>query len=124
MCGGACSTEPIIVPPTWAKLDAQQQIRDVWRRATKELRDVRNLFVIGYSLPPGDRFFRDLFGISTIGAPLRRIWIIDPSADEVARRWHEFLGPGAAPYLKFFQMKFSEAIGVMWRGLKDDDCYG
>lgn len=123
-CKGACSPDPVIVPPTWTKMEDQRQISGVWQRAAKELRGVRNLFIIGYSLPTSDRFFRDLFGIATIGAPLRRICIIDPAAEAVGARWREFIGPGALPYLKLWPKKFSEAIGDMRRVLKDDDSYG
>lgn len=123
-CGAPCQPDPVIVPPTSSKRQGHQQIQEVWRRAAAELADARNVFIIGYSLPPTDRFFRELFGLGTITARLRRLWIFDPDPDPVESRWREFLGPDASRYLRTFGVPFSKALGEMAAALKKDDSYG
>ncbi len=120
-CGSPCSADPVIVPPTWYKAQAHKALGGVWKQAGIELSRARNVFVIGYSLPQSDRFFRDLFGLATIGAPLRRIWICDPNAAAVEARWRAFLGPGAVPYLRALSVPFSEAIAPIWECLSRDN---
>ena len=123
-CGASCLPDPIIVPPTSSKKQGHQEVRDVWRRAAVELAEARNIFVIGYSLPHTDHFFREMFGLGTISARLRRLWIFDPVPGPVEGRWREFLGPDAVRYLKSFGLPFSKAIAQMRGALREDDSYG
>ena len=119
--GASCLPDPIIVPPTSSKRQGHQEVRDVWRRAAVELAEARNVFVIGYSLPPTDHFFRELFGLGTISARLRRLWIFDPVPGPVEGRCREFLGPDAVRYLESFELPFSKAISEMKVALREDD---
>lgn len=62
-------SEPLIIPPTWNKTEANYNIgiRKVWNQAAKELSEAENIFIIGYSLPETDYFFKYLFALGTEG---------------------------------------------------------
>lgn len=49
---------PLIVPPTWDKGAGRSHLASVWRAAWEELRTAQRLFIVGYSAPPSDRYFR------------------------------------------------------------------
>jgi hypothetical protein len=58
---------PVIVPPGIFKSEYQGSLGKVWQQAAKELAEAREIFVIGYSLPESDLFFRNLFALGTEG---------------------------------------------------------
>lgn len=70
---------PLIVPPTWNKTEYQQNLRRVWQKAAEELSLAENLFIIGYSLPETDMFFRYLYSLGSLSATqINKIVIINP----------------------------------------------
>lgn len=105
--------EPVLVPPTWNKADSHRSLEKVWSRAAKELSEAENIFVMGYSMPETDSFFRHLYALGTVGdKTLRRFWVFNPNAD-LERRFRELLGPGANRAFQFFQKTFREGIGYL-----------
>jgi hypothetical protein len=98
--GAHCSKSPIdrdpaLVPPSWNKTQYQQQFKQIWRHAAKELSEADDIRVIGYSLPQSDAFFRDLLALGLAGTTrLKSFSVIDPLAD-VANRFQTLLGPDA-----------------------------
>jgi hypothetical protein len=38
----------------------------VWRTAAQHLSEAEHIFIIGYSLPETDQFFRYLYGLGTV----------------------------------------------------------
>lgn len=105
--------EPLIVPPTWNKSGHYALIAPVWALAAKELAEAENIFVIGYSLPQTDIFFRLLYAIGTVGdAPLKRFWVFNPDeSGETESRFRSMLGPGAFQRYKYFPQKFENSLG-------------
>ena len=85
---------PLLVPPTWNQGEYHRQLRNVWRRAADELAAAENLFVIGYSLPETDSFFRYLFALgSDSRVKLRKFVLVDPDPqDNVEPRFRSFMG--------------------------------
>ena len=79
-----------------------------------------NIFVIGYSLPQSDMFFKYLYGLGTIGERiLRRFWVINPDATgEVMSKFRELLGPGARRRFKPLKMTFKESIKAIKKEFK------
>jgi GTP-dependent phosphoenolpyruvate carboxykinase len=72
------STEPYIVPPTWNKTRHQEEIRQVWQRASEEWSNAKQLFIIGFSVGKTDQFFQHLFALSlTRSQNLRKIFVIN-----------------------------------------------
>ena len=59
--------EPVIVPPTWNKAEHHQLLSIVWGKAAQHLGEARTIFIIGYSLPETDAFFRLLYALGTVG---------------------------------------------------------
>ena len=111
--GAALMPEPLIVPPTWSKERYQETLSSVWRLSGKVLSHVENVFVIGYSLPPSDQFFRSFFALSTMSeAIIDRFWLFDPADSGVAERFHSLLGPAVSKRNGFRHIRatFSEAI--------------
>ncbi len=96
-CSGAEREQPfivpLIVPPTWNKSEHYSAISPVWRRAAERLGQAENIFVIGYSLPQTDQFFRYLYALGTMGpSRIQRFHVFNPDRD-VAQRYQQLLGP-------------------------------
>jgi len=102
-------SNPEIVPPTWNKADHYNEIANVWRRAAWHLAQAKQIFVIGYSMPATDQFFRYLYALGTVSsARLQRFWVIDPDP-QVAARFQGLLGPLAEKRFRHVQDTFSGA---------------
>ena len=104
--------EPVVVPPTWNKYDYHNMLAKVWSAAAKELGEAENIFVIGYSLPHTDAFFRYLYALGTVGeAFLKRFWVFNPdSSGTVKERFKSMLGPGAEQRFYYSENNFTGAI--------------
>ena len=113
--GNAVIPEPVIVPPTWNKTGYQGNMRCVWRRAAKEMREAENIFVIGYSLPETDSFFRHLYALGSVGTVmLKRFCVFDPDPSGlVHKRFRNLLGPGAADKYEPRKETFEMAIPII-----------
>jgi len=115
--GDGLHPEPVIVPPTWNKGWYQEQLKSVWRRASAALATAENIFVIGYSMPPSDQFFRAFWSLSTISeSVIERFWLFDPSTNnELVDRYSSLLGPAIIDRgkFKFECLKFSGAIKLL-----------
>jgi len=116
---------PIIVPPTWNKNDYHSGLSAVWQKAATELGQAENIFVIGYSLPESDAFFRYLFALGTVGdTRLKRLWVINPDPDKsVQGRFEAMVGRGILSRLHFLRGEeglFHKAIGAIEKELQRD----
>jgi hypothetical protein len=112
-CSQATETDPVIVPPTWNKAQYQSLV-SVWRRAAKNLSEAENIFVIGYSLPRSDEFFRYLYAIGTYARTLpKRFWVINPSNE--TENYKALLGPlvSDARVFRYYATSFDESIRTM-----------
>lgn len=114
-CGQRILGRPAIVPPTASKGQHHQALSDVWRSAAAELRQAEYIFVMGYSLPETDSFFRQFFGVGSVGGvPLREFWVCDPdTTGEVEKRFRRLLGPGARERFRYRQLPFGAAVAEM-----------
>ena len=106
--------EPIIIPPTWNKGWHQDQLKSIWRAASHALATAENIFVIGYSLPTSDHFFKSFYSLSTISEIfIDKFWVFNPSSDQnIVNRFSSLMGPaisGRGKY-KYHHEKFSSAI--------------
>ncbi len=104
--------EPVIVPPTWNTSEYHQSLTKVWSRAAEDLGKAENIFVMGYSLPESDAFFRYLYALGTVGdAPLKRFYVYDPElSGSVKNRFQGMLGSGAKSRFKYISKIFTKAI--------------
>lgn len=120
--GVALEGPPVIIPPTWNKGDYHGSIGRVWSKAAEELAAAENIFVIGYSLPETDSFFRYLFALGTDSSTrLKRLWVINPDYDgSVQERFRDMVGRGVRHRLKFINGedgKFENAREVIVKEL-------
>lgn len=104
--------EPVIVPPSWNKADYHSALSDIWAAAAQHLSEAEQIFIIGYSLPETDSFFRHLYALGSVGsAPLRRIAVFNPDSSGATKlRFEELLGPGARARYEYHTMTFNNAI--------------
>ena len=107
--------EPEIVPPTWNKADYHRVLSKIWSQAAKELGEADNIFVIGYSLPETDTFFKFLYALGSVSEiPLKRFWVFNPEPSDLVRnRFMKLLGPGARDRFKYFRETFDDALGII-----------
>lgn len=108
----AVEPEPVIVPPSWNKADYHSALTDVWAAAAKHLSEAEQIFILGYSLPETDSFFRHLYALGSVGqSPLRRIAVCNPdNTGATDNRFRSLLGPGASARYEYHQMNFQQAI--------------
>ncbi len=104
------SPVPVVVPPTWGKASQHHRLARVWNRAAVALQDAENIFVVGYSLPASDAFFKYLYALGTIGKTrIKRFWVFNPD-ESVEGRYRELLGPGVIGRFEFFKDRFDASI--------------
>lgn len=93
----ALADQPVLVPPTWNKSQYRNRgLASVWQQAAAALAEAENLFVIGYSLPESDTFFRYLFALgSDSPTHIRKVLVIDPDVTGAVRtRFSSLIGRG------------------------------
>jgi len=103
--------QSVIVPPTTNKMQHYKRLESVWTEAIRSLKTAENIFVVGYSLPETDRFFRDLYSVGTISETrMKKFWVFDPEPT-VEGRFRDLLGPDASGRFEFSPSKFASATG-------------
>lgn len=125
----APASGPLLVPPTWNKSTHHKRLQNVWRHAAAQLGAAENVFVIGYSLPASDSFFRYLLALgSQSDTRLRRFWVVNPDADgTVQTRFNDIIGRGIAPKVRFLDSgspcrgDFRESLPIIERALNELD---
>ena len=111
-CGTTVAPEPLIVPPSWNKADYHHDLSAVWASAAKHLSEAQYIFIIGYSLPETDAFFRHLYALGSVGRePLRRIEVFNTDESQYTdERFRRLLGPGALARYAYHKNTFAMAI--------------
>lgn len=114
-CGKPLKGPPILVPPTWNKTGYHEQLANVWKRAAAELSIAKNVFVIGYSLPETDSFFRYLYSLGSESSNrIKRFWVFNPDKEgRVEKRFRELIGRGLESRFQYHPVEFKNAIGIM-----------
>jgi hypothetical protein len=111
---------PVIVPPTWTKGPFYESIKQVWLRAADELKEAENIYVVGYSLPFSDEFFRLLYALGTAGATrIKRFWVFDPNG-AVEERFRRLLGQAVEDRFRFYQDIASQGFRKLTTTLMDE----
>lgn len=109
-CVEISTNSPWIVPPTWNKTEYHNTLSRVWSKAAMELSNAEHIFIIGYSLPESDYFFRYLYSLGTLGSSLiKGIYIINPD-DNVANNYKKMISNFAAKKLQFYPKTFGNSI--------------
>lgn len=110
--GKPLKSTPVLVPPTWNKTGYHENLAPIWGRAARELAEAENIYVIGYSLPETDSFFRYLYALgSESETRIKRFWVFNPDNDgTVERRFREMVGRGIENRFRFIKEPFDAAI--------------
>jgi NAD-dependent SIR2 family protein deacetylase len=104
---------PVLVPPTWNKIEYQSHINNVWRKAAKELEQADNIITIGYSMPKMDAFFHYLYALgSESETKLQHFIVINPDKS-VEGRFREIVGPGIDKQFQFVSGYFANSISYL-----------
>jgi len=110
---------PVIVPPTWSKPRYYEALATVWQQAARCLSDVENIYVLGYSLPDTDQFFRMLYALGTVSdTRLKRFWVFDPDP-AVGKRFASLLGQAARARFAFDSITFDHGLFKVFAMLED-----
>jgi NAD-dependent SIR2 family protein deacetylase len=108
--GRVVSSEPVIVPPTWNKTRHYEEIASVWKAAAKHLSEAENIFVIGYSLPDSDQFFRYLYSLGTVSETvIKRFCVFNPDTS-IEGRYRNLLGKTTERCFSFHSDTFKSAL--------------
>jgi len=120
-CNKPLKGPPILVPPTWNKTGYHEQLGNVWKRAAAELSTAENIFVIGYSLPETDSFFRYLYALgSESSVRIKRFWVFNPdNGGGVEQRFRNLIGRGLENRFKYFPDTFYDAIPMIGHALSE-----
>lgn len=104
---------PVIVPPTWTKNSYHGQLSNVWSTAAFELASAQNVFVIGYSLPETDSFFRYLYALGTESSVRLRNFVVinKDTSGHVERRFKQLIGRGIESRFKYIPETFEDSLG-------------
>lgn len=118
-CDEPLKGPPVLVPPTWNKTEYHDQLSSIWKRAAEELASAENVFIIGYSLPETDSFFRYLFALgSESSTRIRRFWVFNPDPDHtVEPRFRALVGRGIENRFRFERRDFENSIPIMAEAL-------
>ncbi len=111
---GACSKcdqkqlMPLIVPPSWDKTQFREILGNIWKEAGKEIREAKRIFIIGYSLPDADLYFRFLlYTTLSFNRNEPEIYLIDHAGgyDNISRRLRTIFSE------TYFSRHFHEQFG-------------
>lgn len=101
--------EPLVVPPTWNKT-TYGAMTQVWHQAAEELGTAEIVFVIGYSLPDTDAFFRYLLALGLVGEKMiKKFVVVNPHVD-VYDKFKRLLGLGARVRAEHIPERFDKAM--------------
>jgi hypothetical protein len=112
-CPKSCSGtlhENFIIPPSWNKSQYFNLIQNIWKKGAKEMSEAEAIFIIGYSLPETDMFFRHFMGIGTIGEKsIRKFHVYNPDKG-VDRKFQEIIGTGVRSKYMFKPVEFNKDV--------------
>lgn len=109
-CPGTALGGPAIVPPSWNKTQHWHSFTSVWKRAAEEVTNAENILVAGYSMPPTDSFFRDLFALGLASRTRVKRFIVANPDKTLADRFRGLLGPTIREVFEFWPEKFEDII--------------
>jgi len=102
---------PEIIPPTYAKLQHNDWLRDIWEYAAKSLINAQKWIFIGYSFPSTDGFMRSLINLALVsrkGATLPQVTVVDVDKEgKIEKNYKEVFDDN---FLNFRKESFNDFI--------------
>lgn len=113
--GRNVGSSPVIVPPSWNKADYHSMVSKVWAAAARNLSEAEYIYIIGYSLPLTDSFFRHLYALGTAGESwIRSIVVFNPDGSKQTKsRFSDLIGLGARDRYKYEKKTFEQCIDLI-----------
>jgi hypothetical protein len=109
-CKNKTQDLPLIVPPTWNKTEYHKQLAIVWKQAAKEISEAEKLFIIGYSLPESDIFFKYLMMLGAFHFPnIKELNVVNNNEDAI-KRFSNMMGDEIKPKFHAHQKTFDVFI--------------
>lgn len=96
--------ETLIIPPTWNKHD-YRYIRELWLKASENIKTANRIIFIGYSFPQSDIYFKYLL-LSSLPKDNYSVEVIDPNVQDIAGCYLEIFRNN----ISFKSMTFEEYI--------------
>lgn len=116
--GKSIIPEPILVPPTFNKMEDNERIINVWRQASLELTKAENILICGYSHPLTDDFFKYLFALGVSGdSIINRFVVYDPD-EKLEEKYRNMLGRSLEEKYNFENTDFQDFVGDLDNILK------
>jgi hypothetical protein len=112
---------PFIIPPTWNKYEYHNQLKVIWKKAAQVFSEAEVIFIIGYSFPETDLFFKYLYSIgSDSNVSISRIYVINPDV-KLESKFRDLLSPNllSNKRLIFKDMTFAKSIDFINKELLD-----
>jgi len=104
--------ESLIIPPSFSKYGVEGPLRSVWSNAYRALRNARDIFIIGYSMPETDLMVRYLLSLAFRDVErIRTCWIINPD-ENCIKRFNDLFGEYMITTVRPIGLKF-EQIGSL-----------
>ena len=103
---------PFIIPPSWNKYEYQNQLKTIWKKAAKVLSEAEIIFIIGYSFPETDLFFKYLYSLgSDSNTNILKIYVINPDVN-LKSKFKDILSPSLLSNNKliFKDLTFANSI--------------
>jgi len=101
---GINATQLLLVPPSWDKSEHQESLSEVWKKAVEELQSATRIFVIGYSIPESDAFFRFLMTLAlSQNHRLYRMEVIDFKSQSNVPMFSEIISNETNPVEKRYR---------------------
>ncbi len=92
-----CGTEtyqPLLIPPSWDKSEFREITRSVWAKALEELQAATRVFIIGYSMPEADAFFKYLLTLALAeNQCLFKFVVVDLGGQTLPQKYSALLDP-------------------------------
>lgn len=112
-------SDSVLIPPTWNKSDYHGMLAKVWSEAADSLNSARYIYVMGYSLPESDAFFRYLFALGTAGkSRIQSFAVFDPDeTGTIEDRYRRLIGTGLRDRFEYRPLKFSRAVDELQKAL-------
>ena len=79
--------------------------------AAYELSEAQNIFVIGYSYPPTDAFFRYLYALGSVGTSVINNFRVYNPDKSLENHYRDLLGASVIESFKYIYEPFGYAIG-------------
>lgn len=108
--GKSIMPEPILVPPTFNKMEYNKRIINVWKQASLELTKAENILICGYSHPETDNFFKYLFALGISGDSIIKRFVVYDPEQELEGKYRNMLGRSLEERYNFSPSGFASFV--------------